>query len=167
VPAFHFTTRVYELKSLKLHYLKVPKEVIEKGGAMMKKRLICTADKSVTWPCGLVALRGGNAYIIINKKIMKQLGIALGDAVAVSLKKDAGPYGMSMCDELKTLLDQDQEGHRRFQRLPPSKRRYIIYYVAQVKSSQLRIDRSIRLIENLKRTVEGKESFREILAARK
>lgn len=165
--AIRFNSVIYDLKSLNLHYLRVPKVLIVKGGEMMKKRLLCTVNKSITWQCGLVSLRGGDAYISINKKIMKQLGVALGDEVSVSLARDTSKYGMKMCEELKSLLAQDNDGNRRFHRLPPGKQRYIIYYVGLVKGSQLRVDRAIRLIENLKRTKEGKESFREILAARK
>ncbi|MGZ4056577.1 MAG: YdeI/OmpD-associated family protein, partial [Bacteroidia bacterium] len=62
---------------------------------------------------------------------------------------------------------QDEEGMRRFKMLTKGKQRYIIYYVAMVKSSQKRIDRAILLITNLKKTKEGKESFREMLGLKK
>jgi uncharacterized protein YdeI (YjbR/CyaY-like superfamily) len=94
---------------------------------------------------------------------MKELGVKNKDIVEVELKKDSSKYGMEVPEELKELLLQDSEGNRRFNLLPPGKQRYIIYYVAGVKSTQLRINRAIRLIENLKKTKEGKESFREIL----
>ena len=42
------------------------------------------------------------------------------------------------------------------------KQRNIIYFVSGVKSSQLRIDRALKLINNLKALKEGKETMREI-----
>ncbi len=41
--------------------------------------------------------------------------------------------------------------------------RYVIFYVSSVKSTQLRVDRAVRLIGNLKKLPVGKESFRQML----
>jgi Domain of unknown function (DUF1905)/Bacteriocin-protection, YdeI or OmpD-Associated len=158
-----FTTRILPLKHLKMNYLEVPSSIVSKIGGITKRRWLCTVN-TLTWQCGLVALGNGNAYISLNKKIMKELGLTTGQKIKVILEADTSQYGMEMSTELKTLLKQDKEGSRRFQLLPAGKRRYIIYYVSQVKASQLRIDRAIRLIENLKGTSVGKESFREILS---
>jgi uncharacterized protein YdeI (YjbR/CyaY-like superfamily) len=70
---------------------------------------------------------------------------------------------MDMPEELKELLDQDPEGLRRFELLSLGKKRYIIYYVAGVKSSHLKLERSLLIINNLKLTKVGKESFKEML----
>ncbi len=146
-----------------MDYLHVSKSVIKKLGGSFNQRLLCTVNKTVSWPCGLVALGNGHAYISLNKKILKKLGVSTGAEVNVALVKDTSKYGMTMPKELKSLLVQDAEGNRRFHLLVAGKQRYIIYYVSQVKTSQLRIDRAIRLIENLKHTKEGKESFDQIL----
>ena len=91
------------------------------------------------------------------------MGLKFKDTVTISLKKDESEYGMPLSEELKELLEQDDEGMRRFKMLTPGKQRYIIHYVNTVKNSQLRIDRAIMLISNLKKTKEGKESFRAML----
>ncbi|MEJ0057769.1 MAG: DUF1905 domain-containing protein [Bacteroidota bacterium] len=157
-----FTTHLQPLEHLKMTLIEVPAEIVKKLGGIKNQRLQCTVNKSVAWQCGLVAHKKGSAYISLNKKLLKELKAGVGDEVNVSLIKDTSKYGMTMSEELKTLLKQDKEGSRRFHLLAPGKQRYIIYYVSQVKGSQLRIDRAIRLIENLKRAKEGKESFGEI-----
>jgi uncharacterized protein YdeI (YjbR/CyaY-like superfamily) len=111
----------------------------------------------------LVALGGGSGYISINNKRLKQLGLQTGETAHISLQKDETAYGMEFPEELTELLSQDEEGKRRFDMLPPGKQRYIIYYVAGVKNSQLRIDRALLLINNLKQLPLGKESFKEML----
>lgn len=158
-----FTSRIYRLDHLKLHYLEVPKAVLKKLGDSLKQRLLITVNKSVTWQSGMVAHKKGKACISINQKRMKQAGIKPGQEVDVSLVKDRSKYGLTMPEELKALLVQDTEGNRRFHLLVPGKSRYIIYFVSQLKNKQARVDRAIRVIENLKGTVEGKESFRKIL----
>ena len=159
-----FTTNIHRLEHLVgMHYLEVPHDIVQQLGGKFKIRLLCTVNDAITFQCGLVALGNGSGYLSINARRMKQLGLKFGNKVTVKLEKDVSKYGMNMSEELTELLSQDKEGNRRFKLLPPGKQRYIIYYVNMVKSSQLRINRAIKLIENLKKTKEGKESFREIL----
>ena len=159
-----FTTAIDRHQHLVgMHFLEVPASVVAALGGKMKIRLLCTINGALTYPCGLVALGQGRAYIRLNAKRMKQLGLRYGQEVAVSLAEDPSPYGMEVPEELTELLEQDEEGRERFARLSPGKQRYIIHYVSSVKSSQLRIDRALLLINNLKRLPVGKEDFRQML----
>lgn len=157
-----FKTTIGQLDYLNMKYLEVPAEVVEKFGTL-KIRLICTVNNSLSFQCGLMALGEGKAYISINAKRMKELGVKLGDQVHVALEKDNSKYGMEVPEELAELFRQDEEGKRRFDKLTPGMQRYIIYYVSGVKSQNLRVERAIMLIENLKKAVEGKETFRFLL----
>ena len=157
-----FTSQIGKLGHLNMKYIEVPASIVDKLGTF-KIRLICTVNGSLSFQCGLMPLGQGRAYISINAKRMKTLGIDESDTVHVSLSIDESKYGMDMPEELITLFEQDDEGKRRFDLLNPGMQRYIIYYVSGVKTSQLRIDRAIMLIENLKMSVEGKEDFRFLL----
>ena len=162
--AIVYTTNIQRLPHLVgMHYLEVPQEVVQQLGGKFKVRLCCTVNRALTFQCGLVALGQGSGYISINTARMRQLNVRNGDKVEVMFEKDESAYGMEMPPELAELLRQDEEGKTRFNQLTPGRQRYIIHYVSAVKSSQLRIDRAIQLIENLKRLPKGKESFREML----
>lgn len=164
----NFKSNIYRLKHLiNMHYLQVPKEIVQKLGGKLKVRLFCTINNTLTFQCGLMALGEGKAYISINAKRMKELGLKEKDEVSVMLKKDNSKYGMEMPVELSELFEQDLEGKKRFDFLSSGKQRYIIFYVSSVKNTQLRVDRAILLIENLKRLPIGKESFREMLGIEK
>lgn len=159
-----YTTPIRRLEYLMgVHYVEVPEAVVQQLGGKLNVRLLCTVNGTCTFQCGLVALGQGSGYISLNSARMKQAKVRHGDAVTVALTKDDSAYGVEKPPELTELLEQDEEGNRRFHLLPPGKQRYIIQHVGGVKSSQLRIDRAILLIENLKRLPHGKESFREIL----
>lgn len=158
-----FKTHIGLLQHLPgMHYLEVPQEVVQQLGTL-KIRLHCTVNQTLTFQCGLMALGEGKAYISISKKRMQQLGLALHDTATVALEKDDSAYGTDMPEELNELLHQDEEGNRRFQLLKPSVQRYVLNHVSAVKSPQLRVDRAITLIENLKTLPEGKENFRAML----
>ena len=159
-----FTTQIYKLEYLlNVRYLEVPAEVISQLGGSMKMRLLCTVNDSVKFQCGMVALGEGKAYITLNKKILKKLGVNLGDEVHIKLEKDKSKYGMEIPEELSEWLDQDIEAKIIFDALSPGKQRYIIYYVSGVKSPLKRMERTSLMMENLKRMPEGKFSFRFLL----
>jgi len=148
---------------LGVNYIYVPESMVEILGGLKGGRLVCTLNKKVSFQCGLMSLSNGDAYITVNKTRMKQLKLQTGDQVHVQFKKDESEYGMDMCEELQELLLQDIEGKARFDALSPGMQRYIIYYVGQVKSPALRLNRSILLIGNLKELPPGKETFKAIL----
>lgn len=158
-----FVTTVESLEHLGGHYFRIPASVVEAVGGW-NTRLQCTVNNRLTWPCGLTALREGDGYITLNKTRMMQLKVRVGDEVQLSLSPDDSEYGLDVPEELREVLALDPEGQRRFDRLVGGKQRFIIRTVVEVKNSQLRIDRALRLIDNLKRLPEGKESFAGLAA---
>lgn len=162
-----FTSTIYVLKHLlNTAYIEVKPASIKKIGGL-NTRVLCKINDNEFFQAGMVALGEGKAYITINQKRLKAFQINIGDKVNVVLKPDSSAFGMEMPVELETLLAQDEEGLHRFNLLTPGKQRYIINYVSTVKSEQLRIERAILLITNLKKLPVGKESFREMLGLEK
>ncbi|ALI99588.1 DUF1905 domain-containing protein [Rufibacter tibetensis] len=162
--SIQFNTHIGKLEYLMgTHYIEVPQEIVQQLGGKFKVRLLCTVNNTLTYQCGIVALGQGRGYITLTKQRLMQLGLQEGNSVSVSLEKDDSPYGTVVPEELSELFLQDDAGKARFDQLKPGMQRYIIQHVGAVKSSQLRIDRSITLIENLKRLKPGQETFREIL----
>jgi hypothetical protein len=163
-----FPSEIYFLKSLKLNYIEIDEEILQKTVSvdeknLYKQRFIIKINDSESWQAGVVALGNGKGYITVKNAFLKKYRLQLGDLVQVHLQKDESEFGMKVSDELKEVLFQDPAGEHRFNLLPMGKKRYIIYYVNQVKSSQKRIERSLLLIGNLKKTEIGKEEFRFLL----
>lgn len=158
-----FSTHIDKLSYLKTFYFEVPAVIVKKIGGIGKQRLICEVNKQLKFQCGLIALGEGKAYISINSKRMKELGVEKGDTVNLILTEDNSEYGVEVPEELTELLKQDPEGKRRFDLLKPGMQRYILNHVFSVKSVQLRVERAFSLISNLKQLPQGKETFKEIL----
>jgi len=159
-----FETQISTLLHLVgMRYLYISPAIVKVLGGKFSMRLLCTVNNQLTFQCGLVSLGEGAAYISINQKRMKQLGVEVGDTVSVKLEKDESEYGVEVPEELTELLAQDDEGFERFKALVPGKQRYILNYITSVKDSQKRIERAIMLITNLKKCKPGKISFREML----
>lgn len=158
---FQLKSHIELLPKLNMKIVIIPKGIIDKMGGL-NTRLLCSVNGFPEFHCGLVAHGDGCGYISINKKRMKDFNIDLGDEVSLELRHDGSKYGMEMPEELEALLEQDHQGALLFEALSDGKKRYIIHYVASVKSSQLKIDRAIMLINNLK-TMTGKFDFRHLL----
>lgn len=158
-----FTTHIDKLNYLNTFYIEVPAIIVKKIGGIGKIRLICEANKKLSFQCGLMSLPEGKAYISINSKRMKELSIEKGDTVDIVLTEDKSEFGVDVPEELTELFIQDPEGKHRFDLLKPGMQRYILNYINTVKSSQLRLDKAFRLISNLKNLTPGKETFKEIL----
>lgn len=158
-----FKTQIAKLDYLNTRYLEIPKRIVTKLGGKLSVRLKCTVNDAVEFQCGLMALGEGKAYISINATRMKKLKVSEGDMVSVSLVNDESKYGMDIPVEMVEIFKQDAEAKRRFDMLTPGKQRYVIFYVAGVKNTQLRIDRAMLLLGNLKKLPEGKEEFRAML----
>ena len=159
---FTFRSEVKKQPKLMMHYVTVPKDIVDELGGV-GTRLLCSINGNEPYQCGMTALGGGAAYIALNKKRMQSYGVKYGEDVEVVLQLDDSKYGFDVPEEFEALLEQDDEGARLFEELTDGQKRYIIYYVSQVKSSQLKIDRSIMMINNLKTMPKDKFDFRHLL----
>lgn len=145
------------------HYIDIPANILKKTGGSYNQRFLCTVNNEYTFHGGLVALGNGSAYINISIKKLRELKLKRGDKVQITLSPDESKYGMPISEELQTLLEQDEEGFRRFELLTAGKQRFIIHYVNSVKSSAKRLERSLMMINNLKKQPENKVTFRGLL----
>ncbi len=164
-----FDSKIEYLEKLKLHYVSISEEILqhfhsdEDKGSVFNQRFQITVNDAISWKAGSVSLGNRTAYITLSKARMIQLGVDPGDTVSVQLKKDTSKYGMDVPEEFTELLNQDDHAKERFESLTMGLQRAVIYVVAQLKSSQKRIDKSVFLMENLKKAPVGKETMRHIL----
>jgi hypothetical protein len=143
---------VHQLKGavgLNPHVFHIPAQLIATNQLKLRGRYIVKVG-NLEWPCAVIPYNGGDAYISVNKPNFKKLSLTINNLVTIYLKEDKSEYGMPMPEELEALLEQDEMGKMRFDKLTKGKQRNIIYYVSQAKSVQVRIDRAITLIEKLK-----------------
>ena len=144
------------------YYLPVPgplsDRIIEE---QEDKRVVCTLNGELTYQCALMPKGDGAYFIMINKENRRKLGLRLGDQVQVRLKKDESQYGLPMPEEMAEVLASDPEGDALFHALTPGKQRNLLYIVGKVKSTGLRIQKALVVVEHLKRQ-GGTIDFRQL-----
>ncbi len=157
-----FNTTIETMAKVMYTIAVVPQEIVDKTDGL-GSRFLCSVNGHPRFHCGMVAYGDGKGYIILNKKKLKQFDLKVGDEAELTLEPDHSKYGMEVPEELQELLEQDDEGREFFENLSDGKKRYIIHYVSSVKSSQLKIDRAIMLINNLKTMPRDKFDYRHLL----
>ena len=122
--------------------------------------------KQLPFSCALMPDGIGQYFININKEHRNKLKVIKGSMVTVSSAEDTSEYGMPMPEEMQELLYQDEEGSRVFELLTPGKKRTLLHLIGKIKSSDIRITKSIKIINYLK-SVNGKLDFKELNEALK
>lgn len=156
-----FKAKIEKFADYATHYIPIPVKVIKTLGGKFRLRLVCTINglTKQKFRCGLMALGDGRGFVMLSKTRLAALGLANGDPVRVALELDTSKYGMEMPPEFKEVLKQDEEGRRRFESLSAGKKRTLLFYVGGAKNVDLRIERALRFLENLKQLPVGKETI--------
>ena len=154
-----YRTNVVKFEDFSMHYLAVPTKVVQALGGKFRARLLCSINGTTPFHCALNPLGDGQGYLTLSKARMSGLRLRPGFEVRVELKPDSSKYGMPVPPEFREVLRQDEEAKRRFAKLKPGKQRTLLHYVAGTANVDLRIERSLRLLTNLKGLEEGRETI--------
>ncbi len=137
-------------KSSHACYINIPEDVATKFIDEGNKRVICNIDDRFEFHCAILRSKSTGYYIMMGKKILKNGNLAKGQEIEVNLFPDTTQYQSEIPEELEEVLKSDFEGYEKFHQLTPGKQRSIIYLVTAVKSPNKRIERALKIIENIK-----------------
>ena len=129
-----------------MHYVLVPPEIRSQFAKKGVVRVVATIGNLEPFQCGLLPMRTGEGYLIVNRARQKKLGLLPGGQVDVSIEPDETQYGAPMPAELEAILEQDAEARAAFEALTDGKRRAVMYGVARVKGVEARIATAIKLL---------------------
>ncbi|HEY0596751.1 YdeI/OmpD-associated family protein [Sphingopyxis sp.] len=104
------------------------------------------------WPVNLMPAGDGSFYLYLDGVVRKASGTGVGDMVEVSIAFDreyrSGPQH-DMLPEFAARLDEDPLTKARWEGLPPSLRKEVLRYLANLKSDAARqrnVERAIRVL---------------------
>lgn len=117
------------------------------------KRVICRLNDQLEIHCAIMSKKEGGHCIMIGSTICKKLKLKEGDTIRASFFLDETEYQFEMPEELKAVLDSDEEADKLFHLLTKGNQRGLIYLVAQVKSVDKRIERALKIAARIKNGV--------------
>jgi hypothetical protein len=126
------------------------------------RRMVCVLNGVLEYQCALIPNGTGRFVVTVNKKNREKLRLADGSLLQVQMWKDRSEFGLPMPEELAEVMAQDEEGARYLLALTPGKLRTFLYWIGQPKSSDIRIERALRVVEHLKKH-EGKIVYKELM----
>lgn len=140
-------------------YFPVSTEIAEQFIDSNNRRVVCKVNGEVKYHCAIHGDGMGGYRIMLNRERCKKLGLVRGETLHVELEKDNSEYGMEMSEELREVLDQHPEADRIFHDFTKGMQRTLIYWVDNVKSSEIKIRRAIVMTDHIV-TQNGKPDYK-------
>jgi hypothetical protein len=148
------------------HYIQVEKALVTPLElAPNFRRVICTVNGMVTFPCSLLGDGKGGYLIMINKVNREKAGAEPGLPAQILLVRDTSKYGLPMPKELREVLKQDRDGRELFEGTTKGRQRSIIYFVTRARDVDTRIHYALVILEHLKKNdgrIVEKELMKEL-----
>lgn len=158
--AFSATLELSNNKLWGAHFV-VPDAIAQVFVSEGAKRVVCTLNGRETHQCALLPKGDGSYLITVNKKLRDTLRLRESSRLQVALQKDESEFGLPVPEEFSASLEADPAGADWFYALTPGKQRTLLYIAQSVKNSDLRIARSIAILEHLKQN-GGKIDYRQL-----
>jgi len=138
-----------------MHYIMVDKKIVDQFKNIGNNRALCKLNDQLEFHCAFMPKKEGGHFVNIGATICKKLKIKEGSIVSATFKVDNAEYQFEMPEEFHEVLNSDADASEIFHKLTEGNQRGLIYLVAQVKSSEKRIERALKIAERLKNGIHS------------
>ena len=122
------------------HFL-IPEAIAAEFKEGKTTRIVATFNDAIKHHCAIMPSAEG-PFIMLNKELVKKLNAEPGDLITIHLEKDNSEYGMPICEEFEAVIFGDEAVFDYLQR-------NLIHLVNKIKSSDIKINRSMAIAEHL------------------
>jgi hypothetical protein len=150
-----FKATIEKMSSGGMHFIRVDQTIAKRFLEAGSKRVLCVVNGKHELHCAIQNSKDVGYYIALGGSTLKAIGEKAGAVLQLDLKPDELPNQLPVPEELEEVFSSDGDAAKVFESLTDGNRRSLIYLVLQVKSSDKRIERSLRIAENLKRGVHS------------
>ena len=162
-----FTGVIESISSATWSYVvRVPNEISNAVLSKETRRVVCDVNGLFSFQCALMPYGDGTYFINFNKENRNKIDKAGLRELQITLSVDESEYGLPFPEELKELLELDEEGNRHFHHLTKGKQRNLLHLVGKPKSEAIRIRKAIVVVDHLKE-MNGKLDFKILYEALK
>jgi antitoxin component of MazEF toxin-antitoxin module len=138
------------------HLVDVPTEVVEALGG--KGRIPVTATFNGVPYRGSIVRMGGGAVLGVQKAIMAEAGVRVGDSITVVVRNDEGPREVEVPVDLAEALARNGAARAAFEGLSFSHKREYVRSITEAKRPETRARRIELTIEQLVERATGDEA---------
>lgn len=146
---FKFSGHLQPLSGTLAYYgLFIPDDVLSEIPAKGRQRVNGKLNGH-DFDLAIQNVKGGLRYFTISKALRKEAKIALSDLIHAEFYLVDGSI-VELPEELIAVLEQDEIGNEIWQKLSAGYQRSLIHYINSTKNIDLRIKRSIYLVNKAK-----------------
>ena len=138
------------------HLVDVPTKVVEALGG--KGRIPITATFNGVPYRGSIVRMGGGAVLGVQKAIMAEAGVRVGDSITVVVRNDEGPREVEVPVDLAEALARNGAARAAFEGLSFSHKREYVRSITEAKRPETRARRIELTIERLVERATGDEA---------
>lgn len=138
-----------------MHFIMLDSHTVTSLTRDGNKRAVCKLNDQLEIHCAIMSKKEGGHFIIIGSSICKKLNIKEGFKLTAAFSIDSSEYQFEMPEELQEVLNTDIEADEIFQSLTKGNQRGLIYLVSQVKNVDKKIERALKIVENLKNGISS------------
>jgi antitoxin component of MazEF toxin-antitoxin module len=135
------------------HLVDVPPDVVEALGG--KGRIPVTATFDGVPYRGSIVRMGGGAVLGVQKAIMAEAGVSVGDSLTVVVRNDEAPREVEVPDDLAEALARNDPAHAAFEGLSFSHKREYVRSITEARRPETRARRIELTIERLVERASG------------
>lgn len=139
--------------------LPIPEDIAAEFKTAGVKRFICVLNDEFSMPCALHSDKNIGKYIMLSKRVRSAFDFDVNQAVQVKLTEDDSEFGHPVPEEWQAILEFDEEAAAYFADLTPGKQRSILHMVGAAKREETRINRALKIAENLKLGIRNPQDF--------
>lgn len=133
-----------------MHYIMIDSKTVTSLTQNGNKRIICRLNDQIEFHCAILSRKGLGHFVYVGSSICKKLKLKPGQKITATFSVDDSPYQFHLPEELEEVLNIDPEAYTIFQSLTPGNQRGLMYLVEQVKSSDKKIERALKIASQLK-----------------
>jgi antitoxin component of MazEF toxin-antitoxin module len=135
------------------HLVDVPPEAVEALGG--KGRIPVTATFDGVPYRGSIVRMGGGAVLGVQKAIMAEAGVSVGDTLTVVVRNDVAPRQVEVPEDLAEALARDDPARAAFEGLSFSHKREYVRSITDAKRPETRARRIELTIQQLVERASG------------
>jgi len=142
-----------------MHYLPIQEKIATMFLSKGVKRIIWNIKGRESVHSAIQRVKDGGYYVVLGRRTMVELGLKTGMEVEVSVKEDTTEYQFKVPEELMEVFATDEDASKVFESLTDGNKRGLISLVNMVKSSDKRIERSLKIAERLKLGIKSPQKI--------
>lgn len=154
-----FTVKLDDYAPMGTSILPVPENIAAYFLEAGKKRMVCVLNGKHRLHCAINSRGEAGHYIMLSKRTREAFGLVRDDVLEVVLEADESEYGMPVPIEWEEVLLFDEHAAGIFEQLTPGRKRSILHLVASAKREETRINRALKIADNLKKGVRNPQAF--------